>query len=196
VELESNITESTEKLDYVSMALGLTPDIAVMTYSLAQKGINKYDLPELARKIEEKHRSSNSILLKIDTTSNRDSANSKKPPLVSEESNASSNNDKRSDLGDTQVKTHLLSSSDCCPKQKRIENVVRGGKTSPESHQLVSNQGAQNCGRSQQETIKKGDLTKVVSTKFEDCKAANPAAIDPANMHLPKLGPLVYSEGD
>ena len=40
-ELESTITESTEKLDYVSMALGLTPDIAVMTYSLAQKGITR-----------------------------------------------------------------------------------------------------------------------------------------------------------
>ncbi len=124
----------------------------------------KYDLPELARKIEERYRSSNSILLNIDTASNRDSANSKKPPLVSEENNPSSNNDKRSDLGDTQVKTDLLSSSDCCPKQKRIEDVVRGGKTSPESHQLVSNQGVQNCGRSQQKAIKKGDLTKVVST--------------------------------
>jgi hypothetical protein len=147
------------------MAFGLTPDIAMMIYSLARKGINRFDIPDLVKKIEEKHHASHSISVKLDTTtSNRDSANSKKPPLVSEENNPSSNIDKRSDLGDTQVKTDLLSSSDCCPKQKRIEDVVRGGKTSPESHQLVSNQGAQNCGRSQQKAIKKGDLTKVVST--------------------------------
>jgi hypothetical protein len=138
-ELQSTITESTEKLDYMSMAFGLTPDIAMMIYSLAQKGINRFDIPDLVKKIEEKHHASHSISVKLDTTtSNRDSANSKKPPLVSEENNPSPNNDKRSDLGDTQVKTDLLSSPDCCPKQKRIEDVVRGGKTSPESHQLVT----------------------------------------------------------
>jgi len=182
--LQSNITESSEKLEYLSGAFGLTPDIAVMTYSLAQKGINKYDLLELARKIEEQHRSSNSILFKLDTTSNRDSANSKKPPSVSEGSNPSSNNDKRSDLSDTQVKTDLLSSSDCCPKQKRIEDVVRGGKSLPESHKQTMHQDVEKGGRAQQEVIRKGYYTTVFYRNYDECRAANPSGIDPVNQQI------------
>ncbi len=93
-ELQSNITESTEKLDYMSMAFGLTPDIGMMIYSLARKGINRFDIPDLVKKIEEKHHASHSISFKIDTTtSDRDSAGFKKPPLVSEESNPRTSND-------------------------------------------------------------------------------------------------------
>lgn len=55
-----------------------------MIYYFVRKGINRDDIPDLAKKIEEKHHSSHSISFKIDTTSNRDSANSMKPPLVLE----------------------------------------------------------------------------------------------------------------
>jgi hypothetical protein len=145
-ELKSGIVESSEKLEYLSSALGLTPEIAMMILSLARKGINRDDIPNLASKFEENHHLSNSILFKIDTISKRDSPGFKKPfPLVSEESNPSTYSDKRSYLDDTQVKTKSAFSS---PKQKRIEDVVRGGKTSLESHQQVRNQDAQNCGGS------------------------------------------------
>ena len=182
-EFKTKITESSEKLEHLSGAFGLTPDIAVMTYSLAQKGIHKYDLPDLARKIEEKHRSSNAILFNVDTTSNLDPANSKKPSLVSEESNPSANNDKRSDLGDIPVKTDLLS-SDCCPKQKRIEDVVRGGKTSPESHKQTMHQDVEKGGRAQQEVIRKGYYTTVFYKNYNECRAANPSGIDPVNQQI------------
>ena len=33
------------------MAFGLTPDIARMIYSLARKGINRFDIPDLVKKL-------------------------------------------------------------------------------------------------------------------------------------------------
>jgi hypothetical protein len=84
-ELQSTITESGENLERLSMAFGLTPDIAMMIHSLARKGISKYDIPDLVKKIEDKHHSSNSISFKIDTiTTNQNSNNIRKPPLISQ----------------------------------------------------------------------------------------------------------------
>jgi hypothetical protein len=84
-ELQSTIIESGENLEHLSMAFGLTPDISMMIHSLARKGISKYDIPDLVKKIEDKHHSSNSILFKIDTiTTNQNSDNIRKPPTISE----------------------------------------------------------------------------------------------------------------
>jgi hypothetical protein len=103
--------------------------------------------------------------------------------LVSEESNPSTNNDERPDLVDSRVKTDLLS-SDCYRKQKKIEDVIRGSKTSPESHQQTVHQDVEKSGRAPREVVRKGYYTTVFYKNHDEYRAANPSGVDPVNQHI------------